>query len=45
MGVALSEAEIARILTEAETDLACYVTADGELAFDMSAHVVSFSKP
>lgn len=44
MGVALREDEIARILAEAATMLARYVSADGELAFDISAHVVTFDK-
>ena len=40
MGVVLPEPQIDRILAEAETILARYVTADG-LAFDISAHLAA----
>ena len=45
MGVVLPEPEISLILAEAENALARYVTRDGELAFSMSAHLVSSRKP
>ena len=45
MGVVLPEPEISLILAEAENALARYVTRDGELAFSMSAHLVSARKP
>jgi SAM-dependent methyltransferase len=41
MGVVLPEPEISLILAEAEKLLARYVARDGELAFSMSAHLVS----
>lgn len=44
MGVVLPEPQIDRILAEAETTLAHYVTADG-LAFDISAHLVTCRRP
>jgi len=43
MGVTLPEPEIERILTEAESILSSYVSADGGLAFDISAHLVTCS--
>ena len=43
MGVTLPEPEIQRILTEAESVLSSYVSADGGLAFDISAHLVTCS--
>jgi hypothetical protein len=43
MGVTPPEPKIKRILAEAETILSSDVTADGGLAFDVSAHVVTFS--
>jgi SAM-dependent methyltransferase len=45
MGVVLPEAQIARILEEAEADLRPYVTPDGTVEFDTSAHVVTGSRP
>ena len=45
MGVVLPEPEISLILAEAENALARYVTRDSELAFSMSAHLVSARKP
>ena len=44
MGVVLPEPQISRILTEAESILAPYVTAD-ELVFDISAHLVTWRHP
>jgi SAM-dependent methyltransferase len=44
MGVALSEAQIARILEQAEDVLAAYVAADGAVEFDTSAHIVTATK-
>jgi len=44
MGVVLPEPQIDRILEEAETILARYVTADG-LAFDISAHLATCRRP
>ncbi len=44
MGVVLPEPQIDRILAEAETLLARYVTADG-LAFDISAHLATCTRP
>lgn len=41
MGVHLPEERIARILEEAEVDLAPYVTADGAVEFETSAHIVT----
>jgi hypothetical protein len=43
MDVTLPEPEIERILTEAESVLSSYVSADGRLAFDISAHLVTCS--
>jgi SAM-dependent methyltransferase len=44
MGIVLSEPQIERILAEAGGVLARYVNADG-LAFDISAHLVTFKRP
>jgi SAM-dependent methyltransferase len=44
MGVVLPEPQIDRVLAEAETILARYVTADG-LAFDISAHLATCTRP
>src|SRR5262245_52010625 len=44
MGVVLPEPEIGLILAEAENVLAPYVARDGELAFNMPAHLVSARK-
>lgn len=44
MGVALPEAQIARILVEAEQVLAPYVASDGTAVFDISAHIITGKK-
>jgi len=44
MGVTLPEPTINRILAEAENVLARYATPAGDLAFDVSAHVVGLRK-
>lgn len=44
MGVDLTEEQIARILEDAEDELAPYVTDDGRVAFDVPAHVVTARK-
>jgi SAM-dependent methyltransferase len=41
MGVVLPEVLIQRILAEAERELASYVTSEGKIDFDVSAHIVS----
>jgi SAM-dependent methyltransferase len=41
MGVNLSEEQISQILYEAEAALAPYVTSDGQVRFDISAHIVT----
>lgn len=41
MGVTLSEEQISQILNEAETVLDAYVTSDGRVRFDVSAHIVT----
>lgn len=41
MGVVLSEDHITRILEEAESALAAYVTAEGRVEFDAPAHIVT----
>ena len=41
MGVNLSEEQIAQILHEAETALGSYATSDGQVRFDVSAHIVT----
>jgi SAM-dependent methyltransferase len=45
MGVELSEVQIAEILAEAETVLSPFVGAEGSIAFDQSAHVVTGVRP
>jgi hypothetical protein len=45
MGVDLTEEEISRILEEAEDVLDAYVTDDGGVTFDASAHLLSARKP
>jgi SAM-dependent methyltransferase len=45
MGVVLSDREIDRIVQEAESALGEYAGADGRVAFDLSAHVVTASRP
>lgn len=44
MGVALTEDQIHRILRDAEQALGAYVTADGTMAFELAAHIVSSTK-
>lgn len=43
-GVMLNEDQIGRILQEAERDLRSYAAADGQAAFQLSAHLVSAKK-
>jgi SAM-dependent methyltransferase len=45
MGVVLHEEQIQRVLAEAESALGPYVTGEGDVAFDVSAHIVTGSKP
>jgi SAM-dependent methyltransferase len=45
MGVVLPENRIARILEEAENDLRSYVTREGSVSFQTSAHLVTGMKP
>ena len=45
MGVDLTEEEISRILEEAQEVLASYVSDDGRVTFDASAHLLSARKP
>lgn len=45
MGVMLTEAQNQRILAEAECALRSHVGADGTVAFDVSAHIVTAAKP
>ena len=45
MGVDLSEEKIGRILGEAQEALASYVSDDGRVTFDASAHLLSARKP
>jgi SAM-dependent methyltransferase len=45
MGVMLTETQIAHVLQEAEPALGSYATADGRMAFDLSAHLVTAKKP
>lgn len=45
VGVTLTEDVIGRILHEAEEDLSRYVTGEGRVAFALSAHIVSATKP
>lgn len=44
MGVNLSEEQITQILSEAEAALASYTTSDGQVQFDVSAHIVTGKK-
>jgi hypothetical protein len=44
-GVALPEDQMHRILTEAEHALSPYVTAEGRVAFDSPAHIVTRTTP
>ena len=44
MGVVLTEEEISRILHDAEPALSPYATADGRMAFPLSAHVVTANR-
>ena len=44
MGVVLPEEQIARILEEAELVLRPYVSTDGTVAFDTSAHIITGKK-
>ena len=41
MGVNLSEKQISQILDEADDALAAYTTSDGQVRFDLSAHVLT----
>jgi ubiquinone/menaquinone biosynthesis C-methylase UbiE len=41
MGVTLSEEQISQILNEAESVLDAYATSDGQVRFDISAHIVT----
>lgn len=43
MGVNLSEEQISQILDEAEAALGAYATSDGQVRFDLSAHIVTGS--
>ena len=45
MGVELRNDQIQRILEEAETALAAYVTETGEVVFNAPAHIVAGTKP
>jgi ubiquinone/menaquinone biosynthesis C-methylase UbiE len=45
MGVVLEEEQIRRILAEAESALGRYVTAEGQVAFDSPAHIVTGTTP
>jgi len=45
MGVVLSENRIARILKKAENDLRSYVTREGSVSFQTSAHLVTGMTP
>lgn len=45
MGVILTEDQIARVLRSAETALNSYVAADGRVAFRLSAHLITATKP
>lgn len=44
MGVVLPEEQIQQILAEAEHGLADYVTAAGQVAFDLPAHIITGTK-
>jgi hypothetical protein len=41
MGVTLSEEQISQILNEAEIALGAYATINGQVRFDLSAHIVT----
>ena len=43
--VDLEDAQIEDVLAEAETALGEYVTAEGTVEFDLSAHIVTGTKP
>jgi SAM-dependent methyltransferase len=45
MGITLGEDQIERILRSAETALNGYVTADGRVSFQVSAHLVTAQQP
>jgi len=45
MGVHLTDELVGQILQEAETALSPYVTSEGTVVFDVSAHVVTARKP
>jgi SAM-dependent methyltransferase len=45
MGVILTEDQIGRVLQEAEHALSSYATADGQVTFHLSAHLVTARKP
>ena len=45
VGVNLSENQIDRILQDAEHELSSYSTADGRIAFDLSAHLITAKVP
>lgn len=45
MGVTLPEDQISQILNEAETALGAYKTINGQVRFDVSAHIVTGHKP
>ena len=45
MGVMLTEEEISRILHDAEPALSSYATTDKRIAFPLSAHLVTASRP
>jgi hypothetical protein len=44
-GVVLGEEQIRNILSEAQSALREYVTADGQAAFDARAHIVTGNGP
>lgn len=44
MGVALSEEKISQLLNEAETALRAYATTNGQVRFELSAHIVTGDK-
>jgi hypothetical protein len=44
MGVILTERETERVLAEAEAVFSSYVTGDGRLEFDISAHIVRWRR-
>jgi len=45
VGVVLAENQIQRILEEAEHALSSYVTAEGRVAFDTPAHIITGTRP